>query len=306
MASSMTLALEARIPGAIDDALHAAIARHQRQGIGEQGAVVLARRGIHDVHAGEIALSALGRSEAAHASDVERLGAEPRADQFPDEQIQADAMTADDHEIGGLESLSQELYRDRAAGIDDLGVLIDRYEAIRAAERRDRPGAFPHRIRREAVHSLHQPHQQVFGSSTFGVHAHRQRGGDALPVLRRQAGVGAYHGGHELVEREDRGRRKARQDDHRLAAGDRKADRFAGLERHTVSDDTRVDEPAHDPVREIAGPLGRPARENHEVGLQAARERARKRVVVVGDDAQLHRRSPSSSTAAPMIAALES
>ena len=37
--------------------------------------------------------------------DVERLGADALAHQLADEEIEADAMAADDDEVGGLESL---------------------------------------------------------------------------------------------------------------------------------------------------------------------------------------------------------
>ena len=139
-------------------------------------------------------------------------------------------MAADDDEVGRLESLPEQLHRDRAAGLDDLRVLVDRDEAVGAAERGDRARALAHRIGGEVRRrSLHQADQQVFGSAALGVHAHRQRRRHASAGAPAAGRRGAHHRRDELVEREDRRGRKARQDDDRLAAGDREADRLAGL-----------------------------------------------------------------------------
>ena len=123
--------------------------------------------------------------------------------------------------------------------------------------------------------TLHQSDQQVLGSSAFGIHAHGQRGIDALPTLDRQAGEGAQHRCEELVKREDRGGRESRQDDDGLAIGDRETDGLAGLERNAVSDDAWIAEAVHDAVGEIAGTLGCAAGEHDRIGLQTPCERAR-------------------------------
>ncbi len=120
----------------MDDALHAAIAGHQRQRFRQQRPVVHAGGGIHQVNAGDVALAAPGRGEAAHAADVERLGADALLHQLADQQVEADAVAADDDEVGGFEPLPEQLDRHGAARIEDLGVLVDRDEAVGAAERR--------------------------------------------------------------------------------------------------------------------------------------------------------------------------
>ena len=78
------------------------------------------------------------------------------------------------------------------------------------------------------------------------------------------------------------------QDHDGLAVGHRKADGLAGLERHAVRDDAGIAEPFDDTVRKIAGALGRASREDHEIAFEAARERARQRALVVGNDAEMH------------------
>ncbi len=107
---------------------------------------------------------------------------------LPDEEIESDAMAADDHEVGRLELVTEQLHGDRRAGIDDLRVLIDRDEAVGAAECGDGAGALAHRIRGEPGLRVHQPDEQVFGASALRIHAHRQRRRDRLPAIGHQTG----------------------------------------------------------------------------------------------------------------------
>jgi hypothetical protein len=123
----------------------------------------------------------------------------------------------------------------------------------------------------------------------LGVDAHRQRRRHRLAPLPRQAGERADHRRDELVEREDRRRRKARQDDDRLAVADGEADRLAGLERDAVRDDPRIAEPARDAIREISCALRRPTRKQHDVVLERARQRCGEGRFLVADDTELHR-----------------
>ena len=216
-------------------------------------------------------------------------------------------MAADDDEVRRLEARAEQLNRNRAAGIEYLGVLVDGDKAISAAEGGDGTGAFAHRVRGEPVLTLHQPDQEVLGSSAFGIHAHGQRGIDALPTFHRQAGEGAQHRCEELVKREDRGGRKSRQDDDGLAIGDRETDGLAGLEGNAVSDDAwiaerRVRRGRRD--RRHPWMCRRKTRPHRIGGPVSTRQRAR--VSSSGTTPRWTGTPPSSSTAAPMIAALES
>ena len=55
-----------------------------------------------------------------------------------------------------------------------------------------------------------------------------------------------------------------------------------------MDDDTRVTQPPHDAVREIAFALGRASGENHEIGLQTSCERASQRLLIVRNDAEVN------------------
>ena len=109
--------------------------------------------------------------------------------QLADQEIEADAMAADDDEVGGLELLPEKLDRHRRSGIEDFRVLVDGDEAIRAAERRHRARALAHRIGGEARLPLNQANQQVLGASALGVDPHRQRRIHDAAALDGQARV---------------------------------------------------------------------------------------------------------------------
>jgi hypothetical protein len=66
----------------------------------------------------------------------------------------------------------EQLHGDRRAGVDDLGVLIDRDEPVGAAESGTDPSP-SHRIRGKSAVTAHQADEQVFGSSALGIHPHR-------------------------------------------------------------------------------------------------------------------------------------
>ena len=84
-------------------------------------------------------------------SDFARM---PWRIELADEEIEADAMAADDDEVGGLERLARAAAPATvAAGIEDLGVLVDGDEAVGAAERGHRARALAHRIGGEALRS---------------------------------------------------------------------------------------------------------------------------------------------------------
>jgi len=83
----------------------------------------------------ELNLPALRCREPPHAPDMKRLGAQTKARELADEEIEADAMAADDDDVRRFEIPPKELDGDRAARIENLIMLVDGDEAIRAAER---------------------------------------------------------------------------------------------------------------------------------------------------------------------------
>ena len=217
-------------------------------------------------------------------------------------------MAADDHEIGGLQLLPEELHRHRAAGVEDLGVLVDGDEAVGAAERGHGARTLAHRIGAVAIRAPAPGRPADIRCAR--ARSSRASAASPAPLARRstrQAGIRADHRRDEFVEREDRGRRKSGQDDDGLAVGDREADRLAGLQRDAVGDDTRVAQRVHDAVREIARRpwTCRRRRPRHRI----RRPRASAAASACSSSAMTPRCTampPSSSTAAPMIAALES
>ncbi len=65
---------------------------------------------VHQVYAGEVALAASRRRQATQAADGERLHREAVALQQPDQQVQADALAADHHEIGRRQTGPDQLH----------------------------------------------------------------------------------------------------------------------------------------------------------------------------------------------------
>ena len=186
---------------------------------------------IEQMHAGDVAFAALGRLESGHAADGEELRSHTALLQLAEQVVEADAVAADDDEIGQLQLAIEQLHGDHRARRDDLVVAADRGEAVGAAERRDAAGALAHGIGGErgrfdssvSVGSLkvgwrrrNQTNQEVLGAADLAVHADGQPRLHGGALLRRRAARHRReHRCDELVKREDRGRRKARQHDDR-------------------------------------------------------------------------------------------
>src|SRR6185436_14790756 len=263
--------------GAEDHTLRAAVAFDQGQRRREERTVVLVALRIEEMDAGEIALAAGGGIEPRAAAHRQELRADAAPLQLAEQVVEADAVAADDHQIRELQLAAEQLHVDDRAGFDNLVVPRDGGEAVGAAERGDAARALSHRIRGQRrvaafARRLDQPDEQILGASDLAVDLHRQPRAHVRALRLRAAGQAAHDRRDELVEREDRRRRKAREDDDRLAARGGKADRFARLQRHAVRDDARIVELGDDAIREIALALAGPTGQQHDVG---ARERLR-------------------------------
>src|SRR4051812_25813181 len=103
--------------------------------------------------AGDVALAALrGIQPGGTANRKEfRLDAAPL--QLAEQVVEADAVTADDDQIGELQLTCKKLHVDQRAGLDDFLMPADRRKAIRATERRHAARSLPHRIRRKCGRS---------------------------------------------------------------------------------------------------------------------------------------------------------
>ena len=193
------------------------------------------------------------------------------------------------------------------ASVEDLGVLVDRDEAVGAAEGRDRAGALAHGVRGEVCLALHQADEKVLGAPALGVDAHRQRRGPRSAAVRggrpaKARITGATNSWNvKIAEVGNPGRITTG-----LPSAHRQADRLAGLERHAVRDDARVAQAAR--RRDTRGrrrlwrcrPRGAPRR------ARGRGQRAGERSSSSGMTPRCTGVPPSSATAAPMIAALES
>src|SRR5215468_3648516 len=82
---------------------------------------------------GNVALAAFGSGETAGAADIERLDRDPFGSQPIDQHIEADAVAADDGEVGEMHPADQ-LHIDRCASGHTLDMLVDRDEPIGLAK----------------------------------------------------------------------------------------------------------------------------------------------------------------------------
>ena len=246
-----------RLVGAGHHALKACVPGEPTQRLVEEGPVVRLRNRVEQVDRGCVAFPASRRRHAGLTPDGHHLHTEPVAGEGGRDRIEPHAVAPDHHEVRQRQLAAQEGYRDLAVGLDDLGVARDPDEAVRSAECGDASAALPHGIGGEAPGgSAHQPDQQVLESPALGQRLLGQPRRDHLARARSGSRKLSDHWGHELVEGEDRRRRKSRQDHHRQAPTRRQADRLAGLESHAVDHDSGV-ELGHDAAVQVTLALRR-------------------------------------------------
>ena len=80
---------------------------------------------------------------------------------FAEQQVQSDAVAADDDQVGGLQASAEQLNWNGLAFVEHLGVLIDFDEAVGEGEGRHRAGALAHRPGLETRFASNETHQQV-------------------------------------------------------------------------------------------------------------------------------------------------
>ena len=136
-------------------------------------------------------------------------------------------MAADDDEIRHPHMRREQGHLGLRAGRQLVGQRIDPQKPVGLRERRDRAGAFAGGIGDQSIRSLDQRHHDEFGAADFGCDPHRNFRRNFCVRARRQAAHPPQHRHDHVVEGEHRGSRKARQDHHRLAVADRKAQRLA-------------------------------------------------------------------------------
>ena len=124
--------------------------------------------------AGKIAFTAAHRFEAAGAADGEELGAKAACLQLAEQKVKTDAMAADDDEIGRFQTVAQQMDLDRRSSLDIFLLPRNDDEPVGPAKRRYRARAFAHRVRRQFVVALHEADEQILGSATLRIDAHRQ------------------------------------------------------------------------------------------------------------------------------------
>ena len=85
------------------------------------------------MHRGDVAGAVAGGVEAAAGADAQDLDHEAVRGEASDDQVQADAVAADDDEIGRLDVAAEQGHLDELAGVDVLGVGGHLEEAVRLA-----------------------------------------------------------------------------------------------------------------------------------------------------------------------------
>ena len=96
-------------------------------------------------------------------------------------------MAANDHQIRRLHAMPQRPHLHFAAGFDDFRMPADRHEAVGATERRDRAGAFAHRVSDQAAFGPNEKDKQILRAADFAVYLDGQLGDNRVSPLRRQA-----------------------------------------------------------------------------------------------------------------------
>src|SRR5215217_3624478 len=99
--------------------------------------------------AGEVAFAPPRRLQSGSAAHGQKLRAHAALLQLAEQIVEADAVTANDRQIGELQFPAEQLYVDRRARLDDLLVAPDRRKSVGAAECGDAAGALSHRIGRQ-------------------------------------------------------------------------------------------------------------------------------------------------------------
>ncbi len=94
----------------------------------------------------DVAFAAFRRGKTAGAADIEQLERNPLALQAACNDVEPDAMAADDHQIRQTMRAADELDLDRRSGGEALHLLADRDEPVGLAEGGDRPRALGDRI----------------------------------------------------------------------------------------------------------------------------------------------------------------
>ena len=162
------------------------------------------RGGVEQMNPGQVALAPARGGDPARAADVERLDREPLALQPANDQVQPEAVAADQHEVRRTDAPTDELDLDRGAAGHELRLAWHGDEPVGLAERGDAAGALGSRVGGEARLGLDQRDHEKLGPAALGCRADREGRGHGFPFVRRQAGHGPDQGSHEGMKGNDR------------------------------------------------------------------------------------------------------
>ena len=206
------------------------------------------------------------------------------------DEIEPGAVAADDDEIRHPHMRREQRHLGLAARRHLIGQRINAQKTVGLGKGGDGAGAFACRVRDQSARPFDQRHHDEFGAAEFGGDPHRHPCIDLGVRTRWQARHPPQHRHDHVVEGEHRRGREPRQNHHRIAVADGKAQRLARLERDAVRDDARVAQPADDPMRQIAGALrGAAGQHQHLAGRERITHRSFELVFVVGNGAEKHR-----------------
>src|SRR5262245_45007152 len=121
-----------------------------------------------------VALTAFGRGQTARAADVEGPYQQPLSSQTLDDEIESDAVTSHDHEVGHLSRPTDSLHRHGRIASDALNLSADSNEAISLAERRDGARALGDWIGspRDVISARDDGDHKVLDTAALRHHAH--------------------------------------------------------------------------------------------------------------------------------------
>ena len=121
---------EARVVGAVHDALHAPPALDEFEAFAQKRPVVGSGLVVEQMDGREVAFAALRRRQSAEAADRDDARAQARAGERRDDEVEPGAMAADDDEIGRAHMRREQRDVDRGARRQMIGERIDAQEAV--------------------------------------------------------------------------------------------------------------------------------------------------------------------------------
>ena len=160
--------------------MRAAVAGNQLDRVGQERAVVFPGEWVEQMNASDVAVASFGGKQTGRTADVEQLARHAPSLELREQQVEANAVTPHDNQIGDFKLATDQADLDRLTRFEDLGVTRDRDEAVCATERRHRSRSLSHRKRGQPIVRLHETDEQILGATDLGIRFHGERCPDGL------------------------------------------------------------------------------------------------------------------------------